>query len=62
MGSECSGYEEVHGGKGFGVRNAEGERLFAVANDLVVGNTVLPRGNPTWLHTAQASTRLRLTA
>ena len=45
MGSEGCGFEEVHGGKGFGVRNAEGERLleFAVANDLVVGNTRLTK-------------------
>ena len=30
----------MHGGHGFGVRNAEGERVleFALANDLVVGN------------------------
>ena len=41
VGSEGCGFEEVHGGKGFGVRNTEGERLleFAVANEIVVGNT-----------------------
>ena len=41
MGSEGCAFEELHGGKGFGVRNTEGERLleFAVANDLVVENT-----------------------
>jgi len=41
VGAESSGYEDAHGGRGFGIRNPEGERVleFAVANDLVVGNT-----------------------
>ena len=41
VGADSNGFEEVHHGKGFGVRNVEGERLleFALANDLVVGNT-----------------------
>ncbi|XP_014679155.1 PREDICTED: craniofacial development protein 2-like [Priapulus caudatus] len=36
-----TGFREVHGGYGLGVRNVEGERIleFAVVNDLVVGNT-----------------------
>ena len=36
-----TGYEDVHGGNGYGLRNTEGKRIleFAVAHDLVVGNT-----------------------
>ena len=36
-----TGYEDVHGGNGYGMRNTEGKRIleFAVAHDLVVGNT-----------------------
>ena len=36
-----AGYERVHGGKGYGVRNTEGEMLleFADAMELVVLNT-----------------------
>ncbi|XP_052271871.1 uncharacterized protein LOC127872585 [Dreissena polymorpha] len=38
---DYDGFGDVHGGRGFGVRNKEGERVleFALANDLVVGNT-----------------------
>ena len=41
MGATAHGFEEVHGGYGYGDRNVEGERIleFAVANDLLVGNT-----------------------
>ncbi|XP_014670792.1 PREDICTED: uncharacterized protein LOC106811605 [Priapulus caudatus] len=41
VGRDGTGFREVHGGYGLGVRNVEGERIleFAVANDLVVGNT-----------------------
>ena len=41
VGAKASSYENVHGGQGFGSRNAEGERIleFALANDLLVGNT-----------------------
>src|SRR5206468_9833982 len=41
VGKKVDGYEGVHGGKGYGVRNAEGERLleFADAMKLVVLNT-----------------------
>src|SRR6187399_2468777 len=41
VGKVQDGFEGVHGGHGFGKRNAEGEMLleFAVAMDLVVGNT-----------------------
>jgi hypothetical protein len=41
VGAEVEGFEGVHGGKGFGSRNAEGEMLleFADAVDLAVGNT-----------------------
>ena len=41
VGADSNRFEEVHHGKGFGVRNVEGERLleFALANDLVVGYT-----------------------
>ena len=41
VGEKTEGYEEVHGGKGFGMRNTEGELLleFADARDLTVMNT-----------------------
>ena len=41
IGRTAAGYEGVHGGFGYGDRNLEGERIleFAVANDLVVGNS-----------------------
>ena len=41
LGKVTNGYEGVHGGHGYGLRNTEGERIleFAVAHDLVVGNT-----------------------
>lgn len=41
VGAEASGFEEVHGGQGFGARNVDGERIleFALANDLFIGNT-----------------------
>ena len=41
LGKVANGYEGVYGGHGYGLRNTEGERIleFAVAHDLVVGNT-----------------------
>ena len=41
VGKVPDGFEGVHGGHGYGKRNVEGEMLleFAVAMDLVVGNT-----------------------
>ena len=41
IGSQSIGFEEVHGGQAIGKRNTEGERVleFAIANELVVGNT-----------------------
>ena len=41
VGKVANGYKGVHGGHGYGLRNTEGERIleFAVAHDLVVGNT-----------------------
>ena len=41
VGKVANGYEGVHGGHGYGLRNTEGERIleFAVAHDLVVSNT-----------------------
>ena len=58
VGADSNGFEEVHHGKGFGVGNVEGERLleFALANDLVVGNTCSKRECPTWLPTVPATT------
>ena len=41
VGREAAGYEGVHGGSGYGERNADGDRAleFAVANYFVIGNT-----------------------
>src|SRR3989442_14855809 len=41
VGEKVAGYEGVHGGKGYGIRNTEGEMLleFADAMKLVVLNT-----------------------
>ena len=40
VGAAADGYEGVHGGFGYGVRNPEGERIldFGVAHNMVVGN------------------------
>ena len=45
VGRSADGYEEVHGGFGFGERNDEGGRIldFAVAHDLVVVNTLFKK-------------------
>ena len=42
VGKTTAGYEDVHGGIGYGVRNAEGERIleFGLALDMVVCNTL----------------------
>ena len=41
IGSHSTAFEDVHGGQALGKKNHEGERLleFAVANELVVGNS-----------------------
>ena len=41
VGASANGYEDVHGSHGFGTRNSEGVSIleFAMANDLLVGNT-----------------------
>ena len=41
IGSHSTAFEDVHGGQALGKRNHEGERLleFAVANELVIGNS-----------------------
>ena len=41
IGKLAKGYEGVHGGNGYGLRNKEGEHIpeFAVAHNLVVGNS-----------------------
>jgi exonuclease III len=45
VGKTTSGYEDVHGGFGYGVRNAEGERIleFGLALDMVVCNTLFQK-------------------
>lgn len=45
IGTERAGYEDIHGGHAIGGRNDEGERLleFAMANDLVIGNSVFKK-------------------
>ena len=45
VGKTISGYEDVHGGFGYGVRNAEGERIleFVLALDMVVCNTLFQK-------------------
>ena len=62
IGSQRDGYMEVHGGHAIGQRNDEGERIleFAVANDLVVGNSVFkkkPRHLVTYL-SGEVSTQI----
>ena len=41
IGADSTGYREVHGGCGYGLRNPEGDRILelCVANDLLVGNS-----------------------
>ncbi|MBJ5565721.1 hypothetical protein JGG61_23040, partial [Salmonella enterica subsp. enterica serovar London] len=45
VGVKSDGYEGIHGGFGFGLRNSEGERIleFCDALGLIVGNTVFRR-------------------
>ena len=47
VGRAADEFEEVHGGFGYGERNEEGVRLldFAVAHDLVIGNTLFKKRN-----------------
>ena len=47
VGWAADGFEEVHGGFGYGERNDEGGRLldFTVAHDLVIGNTLFKKRN-----------------
>ena len=47
VGRAADGFEEVHGGFGYGERNDEGVRLlvFAVAHDLVIGNILFTKRN-----------------
>ena len=47
VGRAADGFEEVHGGFRYGERNDEGVRLldFAVAHDLVIGNTLFKKRN-----------------
>src|SRR5207244_7357380 len=41
VGEHADGFEGVHGGKGFGKRNEEGEMLleFACSRDMIIANT-----------------------
>ena len=45
IGRETAGYEGVHGGYGYGERNADRDTVldFAVANDFVIGNSFLDK-------------------
>ena len=47
VGRDTDGYSGVHGGHGFGVRNAEGESLldFAVSMELVIANTFFKKSD-----------------
>ena len=55
VGESVAGYEGVHGGNGWGKRNAEGESVleFAVSCDLVIGNTCFKK-RPSHLITYQS--------
>ena len=48
FGKDREGYSTVHGGWGYGARNAEGEAVLeaAVAQDLVVVNTMFQKREP----------------
>src|SRR6266516_5497144 len=48
VGAKADGYEGVHGGKGYGERNTEGEMLleFADAMNLIVLNTWFTKNGP----------------
>src|SRR5437867_6890143 len=45
VGEFAEGYEGVHGGKGYGKRNEEGEMLveFALSRDMVIANTLFDK-------------------
>ena len=42
---KANGFEDVHGGFGYGTRNSEGERILelAIVNNLFVANTCFPK-------------------
>ena len=63
VGRAADGFEEVHGGFGYGERNNEGVRLldFAVAHDLVIGNTLFKKRNSHFITYASVTMRPRLT-
>ena len=54
IGSQSTGFEEVHGGQAIGKRNTEGERIleFAFANELVVRTHGSRRNRNTWSPTS----------
>ena len=64
VGQEAAGYEGVHGGSGYGKRNADGDRVleFAVANDFVIGNTFFVKRDVTLSLTNLAMQKPRLTS
>ena len=56
IGREVAGYEGVHGGSGYGERNADGDRVleFAVANDFVIWEYFLCQKRSSHLITYQS--------
>ena len=64
VGREAAGYEGVHGGSGYGERNADDDRVleFAVANDFVIGILSLSKEIVTLSLTNLAMQKPRLTS
>ncbi len=62
-GRSMDGFEGVHGGYGYGVRNVEGERIleFADGADLLICNTQFQKDDNSSLHTRQVGRRQPLT-
>ena len=62
IGSEAAGYKGVHGRYRYGERNADGDRVldFAVANDFVIGNSFLDKGDSHLItyHSGNAKTQI----
>ena len=62
VGAAADGFEIVHGGHGFGNRNSEGERIldFAIANDLIVGNTLFTKRDSHLITYSSGETRTQV--
>ena len=64
MGTSNIGFEGVHGGFGYGIRNQEGEDVlrFALAYDMIVANTLFKKRESHLVSFSSGTTVARLTS